>query len=143
MNEVMMKLGTFSFSVDSAAYQSLQRSTSYQWSGQSRFRNSIAMQYVGDGEETVTLTGVIYPHYKGGIGQLDTMRLLANSGEPLQMSTGPMKHANGEGYSLGRWVITQVQETQSTFLPGGVPKKQEFTLSLKRYGEDNWWTSDI
>jgi phage protein U len=43
---------------------------------------------------------------------------------------------NGLGEVLGRFVITQIEETQTTFLADGVPRKIEFRLSLERYGED-------
>ncbi|WP_230990558.1 phage tail protein [Bathymodiolus platifrons methanotrophic gill symbiont] len=36
----------------------------------------------------------------------------------------------------GRWVVLQVDETQSVMLTNGQPRKLEFQLRLTRYGED-------
>ena len=43
---------------------------------------------------------------------------------------------NGQGNVLGRFVITQIEESQNTFLADGTPRKIEFRLSLERYGEE-------
>jgi phage protein U len=88
-----------------------------------------ASQYIGPGEETISLDGDIYPTYKGGLGQLDSMREMAGTGTPMLL-------VDGLGRILRKWVITQIEEDQGTFLEAGIPRKVSFTMSLKRYGED-------
>lgn len=126
---VMLKLGDYRFSVDSAAYQSLNRSMSYRWVAQERLTRCPAQQYIGPGAETISLSGIIYPHYKGGLKQLDTMRREAAKGKALHLS-------DGFGGIHGRWVITQIGETQTVFDVSGAPLKQEFQLQLTHYGKD-------
>jgi phage protein U len=58
---IMMQLGAFKFSLNTAAYQSLSHSTGYRWQGQERFGQLPAQQYTGPGEDSVTLSGDIYP----------------------------------------------------------------------------------
>ena len=129
MSETMMALGAYRFSLTSAAYQELSRSNAYRWQAQERLHRLPAQQFVGPGNETLDLKGVIYPHYQGGMGQLDVMRAQAGRGEPLLL-------VDGIGLICGRWVILQVDETQTVMLTNGQPRKLEFQLRLVRYGED-------
>ncbi len=129
MTNVMMGLGSYRFSLSTAAYQELKRTNPYRWSAQNRIGQRPALQYIGPGQETIELSGDIYPLYKGGIGQLDKMRVVAGTGQPQIL-------VDGLGNIWGKWCIEEIQETQTTFLPGGIPKKQSFTLRLSHYGED-------
>ena len=130
MSETMMALGSYRFSIDSAAYQELKHSQAYRWQAQERLQRRPAMQFVGAGEESIELSGVIYPHFKGGLEQLDTMRTEANKGQPLLL-------VDGLGFVWGQWVITQIDEGQSFFQGNGQPLKQSFQLKLVNYGADN------
>ena len=126
---VMWMLGEFMFSRDTAAPQSLRRNTSYSWASQDRFGRDPALQYTGPGKDTIDLDGVIYPQYKGGLGQLDGIRELAGKGKPQLL-------VDGRGMVYGKWSILGVEETGSVFLSNGTPRKVEFRLSLQRFGED-------
>lgn len=130
MNETMMALGSYRFSIDSAAYQALKHSQAYRWQAQERLQRRPAMQFLGAGEESIELSGVIYPHFKGGLKQLDAMRIEASKGQPLLL-------VDGLGFVWGQWVITQVDEGQSFFQANGQPLKQSFQLKLVNYGADS------
>ena len=121
----------FRFSVDTAAWNSLQRETSWRWPQQERVGAGPALQYVGPGEETMTLDGVIFPHYRNaGSNQINSMREQAGLGQPFILTTGT-------GQALGQWVIESISETQTEHLPGGIPLKQEFSLQLQRFDYEN------
>lgn len=128
MTMPMLQLGEFQFSVSTAAYQTLSRSTEYKWKAQERVGAADALQYLGEGLDTITLDGVIYPGYRGGAGQISEMRRFAAAGVPLLL-------VSGTGQVMGQWVIERVDETQSVFVPGGAPRKQQFTLALRKYGD--------
>lgn len=121
-----MTLGSYRFGVASAAYQQLERSTEYTWVEQEVAGRLSVLQYTGPGRDQITLPGVVMPHYRGGLGQLDTMRELAGGGRPLLLT-------DGLGRVWGQFVILSVDEVQSRFLRGGVPRRQQFTLTLRRY----------
>mgnify|MGYP000454027127 CR=1 FL=1 len=129
MNEVMLALGDYRFSVDSAAYQQLVRTTTYRWQQQDRIGRAPAMQFLGTGTDSIELNGSIYPHYKGGLGQLQTMRDQAGSGTPQLL-------VDGLGKVHGDWCINEIEEQQTQFDRRGVPLKQEFRLRITAYGED-------
>jgi phage protein U len=129
MSETLLALGDYRFSIDTAAYQTLKRHQSYRWQSQERLLRSPAQQFVGIGEDTITLSGVIYPHYRGGLGQLNDLRQQAATGEPLLL-------VDGLGFVWGQWVIVSIEETQSHLQSYGMPLKQAFQLQLKHYGDD-------
>jgi hypothetical protein len=130
MTEVMMALGEFRFSLDTAAYQNLRRSVAYRWPKQERIGRAPARQFVGKGDETITLEGIIYPEFKGGLKQIDKMREVAGTGQPKMMT-------DGTGKVWGKWCIESIDEKQGTFFANGIPRKQEFALRLGFYGEDS------
>jgi phage protein U len=129
MTEVMMKLSEYSFSVEAAAYQALRRVHEYRWAAQARFGRKDALQNTGPGSERIELNGIIYPHFKGGLGQINAMRSEADKGEPLILVDGTMK-------VWGKYVITRIEETQTVLNERGQPRKQTFRLELSAYGDD-------
>lgn len=126
MATVMMRLGIYKFSLDSAAYQELSRAAAYRWARQERIGTNDALQFTGLGPETVDLRGVVFPLFRGGLDQVSDMRLQASIGIPLPM-------IDGRGKVWGLWAIEQINERQSVFMDRGAPKKIEFDLRLSRY----------
>ena len=94
--EFMMVLGAFRFSLSTAAYQEFVHKVEYRWVRQDVLGESPVHQYVGPGEQTITMRGVIYPHYKGGLNQIALMRAQASLGIPLFM-------IDGTGRVWGQW----------------------------------------
>jgi hypothetical protein len=125
----MMILGDYQFSIHTAAYDSLQHSTEYNWQSQQRLGRSPAQQFTGFGEETISLSGLMLPDFSGGLSQLDAMRESAALGEPLIL-------ISGNGFVMGKWCITKISNTNSNFWGNGMPRKIEFSMDLKAYGED-------
>ena len=126
MADVMMQFGLFQFSLDNAAYQSLSRSSEYRWARQARIGSNDALQFTGYGPETIEVSGVIYPHFMGGLKQVDKMRLQAGLGVPLPLATGA-------GKILGLWVVETITEGQTIFERRGKPLRQEFSMRMARY----------
>ena len=126
---MMMILGVYRFAISSAAFQTLKRQSEYHWQEINRMGTNPALQFTGFGVETIDLEGVIYPHFKGGLRQVTLMRAEAGVGKPLML-------ISGNGSAFGRWCIVKISENQSYFMKDGAPLKIEFSISLKRYGED-------
>ena len=132
MRTYMARLGAFEFGIDTAAFQSLQRQSAYQWKDQPRIGRKPAQQLTGVAADTISLSGVIYPHYRGGLSQVAQLREQAALGLPL-----PLIYCDElAGQYLGLWCITEVGETRTVFFEDGSPRKIEFSLSLVEYGED-------
>lgn len=129
MAAAMMQLGDFRFGVATAAYQELTRTRTFRWGAQERLGRIPARQWLGAGDDSITLSGVIYPHFRGGLGQIQQMADQAGRGRPLEL-------VDSLGNIWGRWCIEQIEEAVREFLPGGIPRKIEFNLKLAAYGEE-------
>lgn len=119
----------YCFNLDTSAFDQLTRQSEFRWASQERLTRRPAQQSPGLGDERITLRGAIFPHWRGGLGQLDTLRQIGARRDPLNMITG-------YGRDLGVWCLTRVEEEQAALLHGGIPRKQSFTLEFVRYGED-------
>ena len=124
--DIMLQHGFFQFSIDTVAYQRFSRSSEYRWARQPRIGSNDALQFTGLGPDTVEVEGVIYPHFRGGLKQIDKMRLQAGFGVPLPL-------VSGLGKVLGIWAVEGISDEQTVFAAGGIPHKQEFTMRLTRY----------
>jgi len=126
---VMLALGEFRFEIETAAYQKLSLNQSWRWPEQARINRDPALQFVGRGADEISLDGVIYPGFKGGLEQVEAMRDLADKGKPQPL-------VDGLGRVWGPWVITDISDTRSVLTDNGQPRKIDFNLKLKAYGED-------
>lgn len=128
---MMMTLGLFVFEVKSLPYQQLQRSSQWRHPSQNRVGQRPAYQYLGPGEDTITLSGTLVPELTGGRVTLDDVRVMADEGKAWPL-------IEGSGRVYGYWSITAVQETSTVFFRDGVPRKIDFTINLVRVDEDNF-----
>ena len=129
MNNVLVQLGGFVFSIKTTAYHSTKTTKSYNWPELNRIGGIPALQYTGEGNETMSLDGVIFPKYSGGLGQIHNLKKEAEKKTPLNL-------VSSNGVDLGDWVIVSISNIDNLFLPGGYPQKIEFNINLKKYGDD-------
>lgn len=133
MRTYMARLGGFQFSLDTAAFKELQRASQYRWEIKERINREPALQFVGVGSELVTLSGVIYPHFRGGLRQVAGMRSEASRGTPL-----PFVYADEfTGQFLGNWCIEEIEEKRTVFFEDGTPRAIEFRIAIRKYGDDD------
>lgn len=95
---MMAALGQFVFALNTLAYQELRRSSSWRHPSNSRVGARPARQYVGPGDETITLTGLLAPEFMGDRKALDRLRDMADKGAAYAL-------VNGAGEAFGAWVI--------------------------------------
>lgn len=125
----MLALGMFVFSLSTLAYQELQRQTEWRHPSSSRVGAAPARQFIGRGDDSITLPGIIFPELAGTTLSLDALRLMANTGKAWPM-------IEGTGRIYGLWVIESLSETKTVFFRDGTARRIEFTLSLKRIDDD-------
>ena len=126
---MMLALGMFVFSLSTLAYQELQRQTEWRHPSSSRVGAAPARQFIGRGDDSITLPGIIFPELAGTTLSLDALRLMANTGKAWPM-------IEGTGRIYGLWVIESLSETKTVFFRDGTARRLEFTLNLKRIDDD-------
>ena len=126
---MMMVYGMFVFSLGTAAYQELQRQTQWRHPSSSRIGLRPARQFVGAGDDTITLNGTLMPQFTGGQSNLDQLRAMADQGAawPLIEGTGTM---------YGLYVIESMTERKSRHFNDGAAQQIEFDLTLQRIDDD-------
>lgn len=121
----MMALGMFVFSLETLAYQEFQRQTDWRHGSTSRIGTNPARQYMGRGEDSITLPGVLLPGLVGSPLSLDTLRTMADTGKAWPL-------VQGDGRIFGLWVIESLSETRTLFFRDGAARRIEFNLKLSR-----------
>jgi hypothetical protein len=84
-----------------------------------------ARQFVGKGDDTITVSGLIVPEISGQQLSLDALRLMGDSGKAWPL-------VEGTGRIYGLWVIENVQQTSTLFFKDGAPRRIEFSITLQR-----------
>ncbi len=122
---MMMALGLFVFSLSTAAYQDFQRQTAWRHPSSNRVGAAPVRQFLGKGNDTITLSGLIVPELAGKRLSLDTLRLMGDSGKAWPL-------VEGTGRIYGLWIIESLSETNTLFFQDGAPRRIEFSLTLQR-----------
>ncbi len=126
---VQIILSGFIFGIDDAGYEKLSRSSNYRWPAQNRIQHRVAHQFVGEGNEAISINGYIHPEMGVGMYKLDDLRALAAGGQPHIVVTM-------HGKIFGKFVIVSVKDDFSGLLDDGKARRVDFVVELKRYGED-------
>lgn len=127
---MMMALGLFVFGMHTVAYQELQRQTDWRHPSTSRVGTNPARQFLGRGDDTITLPGVLVSGLTGTQISLDTLRSMADTGKAWTL-------IEGTGRVYGIYVIESISETRSYFFKDGAARRIEFTLTLQRVDDSD------
>ncbi|MFM0181750.1 phage tail protein [Paraburkholderia aspalathi] len=122
---MLMSLDQFVFGLDTAAYQELQRRTSWKHPTTSRVGGRNARQYTGQGDDTITLSGMLAPDQFGKLESLTELRKMADAGDAYVL-------VDGAGRVYGAFVIEGMNEGQTLHMKDGTPRRIEFSLDLAR-----------
>ncbi|HEJ9058685.1 TPA: phage tail protein [Serratia fonticola] len=125
---MMLILGLFVFRLQTLPYQTLQRNVDYRWPSNSRIGLRPTLQFLGVGEEKITLSGVLMPEITGGKVSLQLLDAMAAEGRAWPM-------LDGTGTIYGMFVVNSVSETRSEFFSDGSARRIEFSLTLTRVDE--------
>ena len=126
---MMMVFGMFVFMLRTTPYQQLHHSKEWRHVKNERVNQSACWQYIGAGDDNITLSGVLYPEITGGNLSLSALETIGYAGRPWPL-------IEGTGRIYGMYVLTRLERGKSEFDRFGNPKKIEFTLSLSRVDAD-------
>ena len=120
-----MSLGMFAFEMGTVPFQELGRSTEWRHGSTPRFGARPASQYLGPGDDKVTLTGALIPGFAGTHASLRSLKEMADQGEAWPL-------VDGSGRVHGIFRIDRIDDRQGQFLDNGVPRRSDFTIELAR-----------
>jgi len=126
----MMGLGYFVFNVHTVPYQSQQHDMTWRHPTNSRVGARPASQFIGPGEETMTLSGVLVPEITGGRISLDLLRKMADTGKAYPL-------IEGTGIFHGLFVIESIITTKTELFSDGAARRIEFSMKLNRADEND------
>lgn len=121
---MLASLGLFVFETAATAFESLDRSSAYRYGTGNAVGTRPHMQYIGQDNDSISLSGTLYPSLTDGILSLDKLRDMAATGKSYALM-------NGNGYYYGMCHITDIKETQTHLLQDGTARKISFSVSLK------------
>ncbi|MDV5392291.1 phage tail protein [Shewanella xiamenensis] len=127
---MMMTLGFFVFSRLTVPYQASQHDMVWRHPTNSRVGARPSAQFLGVGDETLTLSGVLMPEITGGELSLEALRKMADTGKAYPL-------IEGRGTVTGFFVIEKISRGRSEFFSDGAARRIEFTIELKRVDEKN------
>ncbi|MFN3944611.1 MAG: phage tail protein [Allosphingosinicella sp.] len=120
---MLLAIGMFVFEVPTLAYDELQRRRDWRHARTNRIGARDASQFVGPGEDSISLSGTVYSEIADGRASLDTLCDMAGSG-----NSWPLVDAGGRVW--GSFIITGIDERQKYFLPDGTPRRIDFGIDL-------------
>ncbi|QHH99227.1 phage tail protein [Acinetobacter dispersus] len=127
---MLMALGQFLFTTDVLSFNELQRQRQWKYGSNAVAKGRDAVQFMGAGEDTVTLTGVIYQEHGFGRRQsIDDIAAMADRGQSYLL-------VDGSGYIYGVYKIDSLDETKGILTDIAVARKIDFTIKLSRTDDE-------
>jgi len=121
----LMALGMFLFEIGTLPYDELQRKTDWRHARSTRVGARDAVQFVGPGDETISLSGSVYAEIADGRVSLDELREMAGAGDALPL-------VDGSGTVFGTFVIEAIDERHAYLMNDGRARRIDFGIDLLR-----------
>ena len=125
MSDALLSIGMFVFGLPDPIYNEMSRRASWRWAEGDRYGARAASQYLGPGDDTISVSGVLVPEIAGSYGDIERLREMAGTGEvwPVVLGTGLV---------LGDYRIDGLDDTWRHIMLGGLARAIDFTVELKR-----------
>jgi len=122
---MLAALGMFVFDMSSAPFDALERQRAWRFERKERFGTMPASQYVGPGDDKITISGTLVPEVAGSYGAITKLAAMADAGEAYPLS-------NGAGTVFGNFTIDSIEERFSAIIDNGLPRVIGFSIALTR-----------
>lgn len=122
---MLLALGLFVFDLGTLPLEELARRTAWKHARNPRVGARDASQFLGPGDDTITLDGALLPGVAGTFAAMRTLRTIADQGEALPLVTGT-------GEVLGDFVVTGLSERKKHLTVDGVARRTDFSIELER-----------
>ena len=122
---MLAALGMFVFDIDSALFDELARQRSWRHARTERFGARAASQFLGPGDDQISLTGKLVPELAGSYSAIEKLVEMADAGEAYPL-------ADGLGNILGQFTIDAMEETHQNLIDNGRARTVDFRIDLQR-----------
>jgi hypothetical protein len=86
-------------------------------------------EFMGEGEDTLTITGQLLPFKTGGLAEFDVLDEMRRTGARFPVM-------RGDGKRLGTYAITQLSERHNLLMKNGVGFTVQYSVSLRKTQAD-------
>lgn len=100
-------------------------SASSSWAEKAVIGAAPPSEFMGEGPETLSITGKLFPFKLGGLSELQVLKGYMRQGQVVPVM-------RGDGARLGSYAITSISDNHSLLQNGGVGFVVGYTLSLKK-----------
>ncbi|NKJ40811.1 phage tail protein [Novosphingobium sp. SG720] len=122
---MLFALGLFVFDSQTMLPDRIERDRAFRHARDDRFLAAAASQFVGVGDDKVTLTGTLVPELAGSASAIETLAEMASEGEAWPLM-------DGTGTILGTYTIDRLANGGSNLIDTGQARKIDFTIELTR-----------
>lgn len=122
---MLFALGLFLFETDSLLPDDLARRRAWRHGRAERFGARPAGQYLGPGDDVVTISGRLVPQIAGRYSAIETLAEMAGSGDAFPLG-------DGSGTIWGHYTIDSLEEGHTALMDGGRARAVDFRLELTR-----------
>ena len=130
MADAVFSFGGVVFGLTDACLVSLRRRRLWRWASQEVLDVAPRRAFIGPGETSIDLDGVVVPGQLGAADAPARLEALGDLGEPHAL-------VDSGGRAYGRWTIDEITQAQSAFFAYGTPRRIEWTMRLTLYPEDS------
>ena len=125
MIDQLLTYGMFVFGMNRLNYQELERRTSWKHGKGARYMARDAGQYLGPGDQTITINGMLVPEIAGTYGDIERLLEMGDTGDvyPLILGTGLI---------LGEFRMLGLDDRWRHIIAGGLPRIVDFAVDLER-----------
>lgn len=127
---MLMQLGAVQFSVAPFNANEIGHEASAAFASHDVVGRRPPLEFVGEGPESWTIRGTLFPHRLGGLDELAEMQAMRAAGLPQFLM-------RGDGVPLGWVVIERINERSSYLDKDGIGRVIEFDVSVKRASAPN------
>lgn len=122
---MLYALGPLDFEVAPFNTHEVERSHTADFAAKELLGRRKSHEFVGAGDERITMRGKLFPHKLGGLDELGVLNAIRDSGAPQFLM-------RGDGEPLGWFLVERVRESSSHLDAQGIGRMIEFEVELLR-----------
>ena len=124
-----MALGPFAFqALHGLSFRQVGRELDASWASVPVAGRLDSLQWTGPKQDKITISGVLFPEELGGMGSLEGLRQMAQSGIAM-----PLVSLGGQIY--GFFALERISEDRDYHTASGLPRRDAYRLELRRVDE--------